>query len=56
VRFRDPILNSASREAEDRHVFFAVYHIAKNTFRESLRDPVYLLILMLAVTSPNTSR
>jgi ABC-type transport system involved in multi-copper enzyme maturation permease subunit len=30
-------------------VFFAVYHIAKNTFRESLREPVYLLILMLAM-------
>jgi len=30
-------------------VFAALYQIAKNTFRESVREPIYLLVLLSAL-------
>ena len=27
----------------------SLYHIAKNTFRESVREPIYLLVLLSAL-------
>ncbi|MFW5996924.1 MAG: ABC transporter permease subunit [Verrucomicrobiota bacterium] len=36
-------------------MFRAYYHIAKNTFRENLRQPIYLLILTVGLTLIGTS-